>query len=134
MECRCIYTSLKIFYTRYKNTKAQLNKICRDYYSNKGIELELGYRETFGDLKLDVSLTGGFNKNEVLSIDNQEKKLQDGTGGHGQSGIIVAQVGKPMGYFSGYQTEGLFQDAEQLAAHKTQQSPFASDGRRHLEG
>jgi len=94
---------------------------------NKGIELELGYQETFGDVKFNISLTGGFNKNEVLSIDNQEKKLTGGTGGHGQSDIIVAKVGEPMGYFNGYQTMGLFQTEEDLAAHATQQ-PNASLG------
>lgn len=88
---------------------------------NSGFELELGFRQNIGEFKFDVSLTGAFNKNEVLNIENEEKKLTGGTGGHGQSGILVAEVGKPMGYFSGYETEGIFQTNEQLLSHSLAQ-------------
>ncbi|MFN8255313.1 MAG: TonB-dependent receptor [Bacteroidales bacterium] len=84
---------------------------------NRGIEFEFGYREKFGEFHIDIDLTGGFNQNEVLDIPNQEKMLEGGTGGHGQSGIIVAKVGEPMGYFSGYETLGLFQTQEDLDEH-----------------
>ena len=88
---------------------------------NSGFELELGYHQNFGDFKVNVSLTGAYNKNEVLDIKNEEKKLSGGTGGHGQGGILVAEVGKPMGYFSGYETSGIFQNAAEVEAYTATQ-------------
>lgn len=80
---------------------------------NKGIEFELGYKKKIGDLNIDAKVTGSYNINEVLDINNSEKILSDGSGGFGQSGILRASVGEPIGYFYGYKTEGVFQNADQ---------------------
>lgn len=84
---------------------------------NSGIELELGFKNNFRGVKFDASLTGGFNKNEVVDIQNEEKRLQGGTGGHGQAGILYAEVGTPLGVFYGIQTNGIFQTQEQVDAY-----------------
>jgi TonB-dependent starch-binding outer membrane protein SusC len=43
--------------------------------------------------------------------------LTGGNGGFGQSGIIVAKVGLPMGSFYGVKTAGIFQNKEEVLAH-----------------
>ncbi|NJO88323.1 MAG: SusC/RagA family TonB-linked outer membrane protein, partial [Chloroflexia bacterium] len=84
---------------------------------NSGIEAEFGYNDKFGDLKLDVSFTGTYNKNEVLEINNAEKRLQDGDGGHGQSGILYASEGTALGVFYAIETNGIFQNQTQVDAY-----------------
>ncbi len=84
---------------------------------NAGFEMEVGYIENIGKFNFDISLNGAYNKNEVLDINNEEKRLSGGTGGHGQENILVAEVGKPLGYFHGYRTDGIFQNEAEVNAH-----------------
>ena len=66
---------------------------------------------------MNASINGAYNKNEVLDIQNSEKRLQDGDGGFGQSGVLFAEVGTPMGVFYGVKTDGIFQTADEIAAY-----------------
>ncbi len=84
---------------------------------NSGIEAEVSYKKQFGDLYFSASINGAFNKNEVLSIENTEQRLQGGDGGFGQSGVLFAEVGTPMGVFYGVKTLGVFQNQGEIDAH-----------------
>ncbi len=84
---------------------------------NEGFEAEIGYLDNIGKFSFNISLNGAYNKNEVLDIQNEEKRLTGGTGGHGQDDILVAEVGLPLGYFYGYETAGLFQNEAEVNAH-----------------
>ncbi|HAN78657.1 MAG TPA: SusC/RagA family TonB-linked outer membrane protein [Bacteroidales bacterium] len=86
---------------------------------NSGLEFELGTKNKFGGLFAELSFTGSFNKNEVLDIQNEEKRIQGGDGGFGQGGILYAAVGTPMGVFYGIKTAGIFQNDAEVAAHKS---------------
>lgn len=81
---------------------------------NSGIEAEVGYRKQIGNLYLGASINGAFNKSEVLDIQNAEKRLQGGDGGFGQSGVLFAEIGTPMGVFYGLKTDGIFQTEEEI--------------------
>jgi len=84
---------------------------------NSGVEAEISYRKQFGDLYFSASVNGAFNKSEVLDIQNAEKRLQGGDGGFGQSGIIFAEIGTPMGVFYGVKTAGIFQTQEEVNSY-----------------
>jgi TonB-linked SusC/RagA family outer membrane protein len=84
---------------------------------NSGIEAEISYRKQLGELYLSTSINGAFNKSEVLDIQNAEKRLQGGDGGFGQSGIIYAEIGTPMGVFYGVKTDGIFQTQEEINSY-----------------
>ena len=84
---------------------------------NSGLELELGYKNDFGKLHFEASVTGGFNKNKVIDIPNIDKELKGGNGGFGQSGIIVFKEGEAAGSFYGVKTAGLFQNWEEVEAY-----------------
>jgi TonB-dependent starch-binding outer membrane protein SusC len=84
---------------------------------NSGFEFELSHRNKLGDFTYNVKVTGAFNKNEVLEINNAEKILRGGTGGFGQEQILRASIGKPMGYFWGYQVDGVFQTMDEVNAY-----------------
>ncbi|HKJ43959.1 MAG TPA: TonB-dependent receptor [Sunxiuqinia sp.] len=84
---------------------------------NSGFEAEVSYKKQLGKLYLETSVNGAYNKNEVLDIQNSEKRLQGGDGGFGQSGVLYAEVGTPMGVFYGVKTDGIFQTPEEIAAY-----------------
>lgn len=84
---------------------------------NMGFDLELGFRQHIGELYVDAKLIGNTNKNEVLEIQNAEQRLTGGSGGFGQSGIVRAIVGSPLGVFYGVKTNGIFQTPAEVAAH-----------------
>lgn len=87
--------------------------------SNKGYEIGLAYRTHFGkDWNFAVNANLSRNKNEVLRIANNEGII------HGESNVLFqgldemnrVEVGKPMGYFYGLKTAGIFQNAAEVAA------------------
>lgn len=87
--------------------------------SNKGYEIGLAYRTNFGkDWNFAINGNLSRNKNEVLRIANNEGII------HGESNVLFqgldemnrVEVGKPMGYFYGLKTAGIFQNAAEVAA------------------
>jgi TonB-linked SusC/RagA family outer membrane protein len=84
---------------------------------NSGFEAQVAFRKQIGELYLDASVNGAFNKNEVLEIKNTEQRLQGGDGGFGQSGVLFAEVGTPMGVFYGLKTDGIFQTQAEIDAY-----------------
>lgn len=94
---------------------------------NSGVELELGYRNTFGRfLNGDFSFTASSNKNELIAIAEGLSVLNGAGGAHGQGTVQRATIGQPLGYFWGYQTDGLFTSAAQLG--RATHQPFARLG------
>ncbi|MCI0522808.1 MAG: TonB-dependent receptor [Bacteroidales bacterium] len=86
---------------------------------NSGFEFEVGYRKQLGDLFLTTSVNGAFNNNEVLEIRNAEQRLQGGSGGFGQSGVLYAEPGTSMGVFYGVRTAGIFQNQAEIDNYKS---------------
>jgi len=84
---------------------------------NSGIEFEIGYRQNFGEFKVNISFTSAYNKNEVIDIPNAEERLLGGSGGHGQTNILAGIPGEPMGHFYGIKTDGIFQTLADVNAH-----------------
>jgi len=84
---------------------------------NSGIEFEITHKNRIGGLTYDLSFTGAMNKNEMVAIENAEKLLQGGTGGFGQEGIKRAEIGTPLGFFYGYEVEGVFQNWDEVNAY-----------------
>ena len=86
--------------------------------SNKGFEVAVGYRKSFGNWNFGINANVSHNKNEVLRIANNEGII------HGESNLLFqgldemnrVEVGKPMGYFYGLKTAGIFQNAAEVAA------------------
>lgn len=85
---------------------------------NAGVELSITWNDHIGDLTYNVGINGSFNKNNVLYINNADGII------HGESKIISENVrnmdgfqakpGKPIGYFLGIESEGIFQSQAQI--------------------
>lgn len=83
---------------------------------NRGAEIGLSWRDSFKDFKYGVNFNLGYNKNEITKIDNSEGIIH-GTKAipwNNVTEIYRAQVGYPIGYFYGFETNGLFQNEQQI--------------------
>jgi len=82
---------------------------------NKGFELELNYSETLGDFSFKLGGNYSIYRNKVTSLgvldEIQAAPLRD------QGNVSITQVGKPVGQFYGYKTDGLFQNQAEVEAH-----------------
>ncbi len=79
--------------------------------SNQGFELAVGYKATLPkDFKYSVNLNATYIKNEVTDLGPATSPFSSGYN-QGLGGTTTRmEVGKPLGYFYGYQTMGIFQN------------------------
>ena len=90
---------------------------------SSGVDLTLGYNESISkSLKLSTSLTFTTAKNEVTATNSDgTAKIFGGYYFNGQSqSVTVFEKGFTPGYFYGYKTAGLFQNAAEVAAAPSQ--------------
>jgi TonB-dependent starch-binding outer membrane protein SusC len=88
---------------------------------NSGIEFAVDYKNTFeNDFSLSVGYNVTFLKNEVLEVNNGTGFIEGGAFGVGQPAPSRMEVGKPIGYFYGYKTDGVFQNQAEVDAHPSQ--------------
>ncbi|SOE21024.1 TonB-linked outer membrane protein, SusC/RagA family [Spirosomataceae bacterium TFI 002] len=88
---------------------------------NRGVELSLGGTPVTGDFNWDVNFNIAFNRNKVLSInDNGDRIL---SGNNDNNPTHVTEVGLPIGNFFGFVLEGVYtaQDLEDPNLVKTAQ-------------
>ena len=85
---------------------------------NSGVELSFTWNDNIGDFRYSIGLNGSYNKNNVLYINNTDGII------HGDAKILTenvrngdgfrAEPGKPIGYFIGIASEGIFQNQAQI--------------------
>jgi len=88
---------------------------------NKGFELALGWNDKIGkDFTYGINANLSYNKNEVTRIANSEGIIHgvENVLSQGTTEMYRAQVGKPIGYFYGYKTAGIFQNQAEIDAWK----------------
>ena len=107
--------------------------------NNRGVDLLLGYRNTAGKLGYDVSVTGGFNRNKVVSLSGAATAaVYDGYNyySNGDAGfnmmsnqtLTISKAGLPFGSFYGYKVLGLFKtDADAAGQSVNGQTAHAGD-------
>jgi len=86
--------------------------------SNKGFDIELSYRNEWGDLGFDASAT-------ITTVNNEITKLSEGVeffdyGGSRIGSFNRNMVGHSMAEFFGYEVVGLFKDDADVASSATQ--------------
>lgn len=87
--------------------------------SNKGVELALNWNDQAGDFTYNITANLSYNKNEVTRIANGSGVIRsNATLASGKPSFAVAEVGYPVGYFWGYKTDGLFQNAQEVLDYK----------------
>lgn len=93
---------------------------------NEGWEFGINYRKGFGDWFLTASANISTYRNKVKSLGNG-----DAIYGYAYNKNVVTktEVGKPVGYFYGYVTNGIFQNAEQIEGSPQRETAVPGDVR-----
>ena len=82
---------------------------------NEGIEFAIGYSDNISDnFKFSIKYNVTAIKNEVISVSGEGEFLTGGQFGISQPDISRMEAGFPMGYFIGYQTDGIFQTQSEI--------------------
>lgn len=97
---------------------------------NQGFELSLGWNDQAGDFSYGANVNMSFNKNKITRIDNSEGIIRGWNEVFvaGGTEIYRAEVGKPIGYFYGYKTLGVFQNQAQIDNYKEAKLPGVAPG------
>ena len=82
---------------------------------NSGVELEVGYRDTYGDFNWHISANATYNKNSLTYLGDDATDLYGSSHKIGQ--LTRGEIGLPFPFFYGYKTDGVFQNAAEVAAY-----------------
>ena len=74
--------------------------------TNKGIEMQFGYKYSNKDFTFNATANVAYNKNEVTNLHNEGAKIWDG--------FKFKQEGRPINSFGGYEVLGIFTDEDDL--------------------
>lgn len=87
---------------------------------NYGYEFAIGYKDKISEnFSFDINYNVTIIKNKVTRVDNGTGFVEGGN--FGLSTITSRmEVGMPLGYFFGYQTDGIFQNQAEVDAHPSQ--------------
>lgn len=85
---------------------------------NYGFETQVTYRKTFGDFSFDVGFNLSYIKNEVTSLGTGNEPVWGAYLKEGSISDYVTKtaVGRPIGSFFGYVTDGIFQTYDEIRA------------------
>jgi len=81
--------------------------------TNRGIELELSYRGSVGELDYNIGTNFAYNQNEVTSLNSPLLGANLGTLG----ALTRSDQGLPVWYFHGFETDGIFDSYEEIEAY-----------------
>jgi TonB-dependent starch-binding outer membrane protein SusC len=83
---------------------------------NSGVELSLNWRNSKKDFNYSFGLNMGYNRNRMINIGNEEGILPGAS--WAVAGMVTrTEVGLPIAYFWGYQTDGVFQNTNEILSH-----------------
>jgi TonB-dependent starch-binding outer membrane protein SusC len=83
---------------------------------NKGVEMMVNWRNNAQDFRYSFGLNASYNKNEMTKIGNEEGVIGGAT--WAVAGMVTrTELGLPIAYFYGYETDGLFQNQTEIFAH-----------------
>ena len=83
--------------------------------SNAGIELDFGYRDTYGDFSYSISANATYNVNRLTKLTDDATAFYGSSHKIGQ--LTRGIVGLPFPYFYGHKTDGIFQNEAEVAAY-----------------
>ena len=88
--------------------------------TNKGLEFQLGYRDNAGAFGYNMQFNVSMNNNEVTYLNPLIERVSGAAVGTGWTATFFEE-GKPVWYFRGYNTDGIFQNQQQIDDYINQQ-------------
>ena len=99
---------------------------------NMGTELTLRWRDEIGDFSYGANISLAYNKNNVMRLDSAAGFIESETAQvfDSSSAISRVEVGRPIGYFYGYKTDGILQNQAEVNAYvNADGTPYFADAR-----
>ena len=84
---------------------------------NTGLELELGYRKSFGEINFRANGNVSYLKNEVTYVGENKSFIGGGAGFQSMGEVTRTQVGESVNAFYGFQTNGIFQNMNEVTSY-----------------
>lgn len=95
---------------------------------NEGFEFNLSYQNEYNGFKFRIGALGNTLRNQVLAISGIDGEGDELIGGFVFNRFVTrSTVGRPIGYYYGYQTDGIFQTQEELNSHPRQSAARVGD-------
>ncbi|MFD2324505.1 SusC/RagA family TonB-linked outer membrane protein [Mucilaginibacter galii] len=96
---------------------------------NTGVELQLGYHKTTGDFKYDITGLISAIRNKVLFLNTASASIPSGNDADlgGGDAFTNTRAGESVQYFYGWVSDGIFQNAAQVASSPTQSNAAPGD-------
>jgi TonB-linked SusC/RagA family outer membrane protein len=99
---------------------------------NTGFEVMLNWNDRVSDFSYGITLSGAYNNNEVTRIANADGIIHGPSHvlSQGTAAVSRVEVGFPIGYFYGYETNGILQNQDEVDAWVTPDgTPYFNDQR-----
>ncbi|PWE00152.1 SusC/RagA family TonB-linked outer membrane protein [Marinilabilia rubra] len=96
---------------------------------NTGLEFEISYKNSVGDLKYNISANASYLKNKLINIGNESGEIvyeSNSTAGVGD--FVKGENGEVFPYFYGYKTNGIIQNEAQAAEYNAAYGESAVPG------
>jgi len=84
---------------------------------NSGIEIELGYKEEFGEFKFSANGNISYLKNEVTFLGEGKSAIGGNAGFQSMGNVTLTTVGQGYNSFHGFQTNGIFQNMSEVNSY-----------------
>jgi len=96
---------------------------------NTGVELQLGYHKNTGDFKYDITGLISAIRNKVLFLNSPSASIPSGSDPDlgGGDAFTNTRAGESVQYFYGWITDGIFQNAAQVASSPIQSNAAPGD-------
>ena len=101
---------------------------------NRGLEIELGWRDSIGDLSYSISGNFSTLKNEVTYLDPAIYRLENGSQFYNNRARTAFEVGYPIWYKRGYKLEGIDQETGKPIFYDANGDGNIEDGDRTFIG
>ncbi len=85
---------------------------------NKGVEIELGYRRKFGKVNFGANGNVSFIKNNVTYVGLGKTSITGYASFQSMGPVTIIKAGMPFNTFYGYETDGIFQNWNEVNAYK----------------
>lgn len=84
---------------------------------NRGLEVELGYKKSFGDFNFSANGSVAYLENEVTYVDADSNYIPGDASFQNMGTVTRTQVGQSYNSFYGFKTAGIFQNEAEIAAY-----------------
>ena len=91
---------------------------------NKGVEFSLNTVNFNGDFRWETAFNASYNKNKIVDLNGNTPMYINQ---YNNSYLTIQTVGAPVNSFLGYQTDGIFQNEEEIDEHAYQSEAEAGD-------